>query len=213
MNRLHATVLLAAAIAIPAGAQLASAGSIHRRSSHRTRSLWSDNTARDPGDVITIIIEEDSQIEDDSERTLEKKTSRSANAAGELNFRDILPLLKDEGFTFPEIAYASSSDTKHGGTTDYTKNRKLTDKITATVEDVLPNGNLVVLGRRRRKVDGNLQEVQVSGIVRPTDISFTNEVSSQRVADFYVVYTQAGQEKYFTDPGWLAKLMNIINPF
>ena len=81
-----------------------------------------------------------------------------------------------------------------------------------TVEDVLPNGNLVVIGMRERVVDGDGQTVQTSGIVRPSDIAFDNTVSSKKVADFKMVYKSRGQDSLFTRPGWLARILNALNP-
>lgn len=204
-------------ISFVACALLASAtargGSIYARSSHRARSLYADDTARYVGDIVTIVIEEHSKIESGTKRSLEKTSSRKGDLEGTFQFKDLIPSLLTQTFDFPKLDFDSSSQTKQEGTADYGKDRKLTDKITVTVEDVLPNGNLVVLGKRRRRVDGDFQLVQISGIVRTSDINFDNEVSSKKIADFHVVYSEGGLEKRFTNPGWLNRFLNLINPF
>ena len=82
-----------------------------------------------------------------------------------------------------------------------------------TVIDVLPNGNLVVVGSRSREVGKEAQIVEASGVVRPSDLTFANAVSSEKIADFRLVLRHKGQENAFTRPGWLEWLMNTANPF
>lgn len=207
-------IRLTAVAAVAGLCTAAWAGSIWGRGDHSSRSLFSDDKARNPGDVVTIVIEEKSKIDNTSQRKLEKKTNRSGSASGSLKLNDVLPdPWRGEVFQFPDFDAKSESENKLDGKADYTRDRSVTDRVTVTVEDVLPNGYLVVLGKRRRVVDGDMQMVQVSGIVRPSDISFSNEVNSSRVANFYVVYSATGTEKRYTTPGWLTKILNFITPF
>jgi flagellar L-ring protein precursor FlgH len=81
------------------------------------------------------------------------------------------------------------------------------------VEDVHPNGNLVVLGTRTREINGDTQIIQVSGIVRPRDIRFDNTVRSEQVGNFQMVSVTDGVTKDFTKPGWLGKFLDAIWPF
>jgi flagellar L-ring protein precursor FlgH len=71
----------------------------------------------------------------------------------------------------------------------------------------------VVLGSRTRDVAGDKQIIQISGIVRPEDITFDNTISSSRVANFHIVHKTIGRENRFTKPGWLGRLANLLNPF
>ena len=64
-----------------------------------------------------------------------------------------------------------------------------------------------------REIAGDKQIIHVSGIIRPSDITFANTVGSGKVADFHVVYKGKGQEGRFTKPGWLGRFLNVINPF
>jgi flagellar L-ring protein precursor FlgH len=81
------------------------------------------------------------------------------------------------------------------------------------VVDVQPNGNLIVLGSRKRDVGGDIQTVEISGIVRPSDINFDNTVSSRRVADFHVIAKNQGVSDTYTDPGWLGSIFDLLWPF
>lgn len=194
-------------------AHTASADSLWARGNQRTRAITTDDKAREIGDVITVVINERSTIANETSREMEKSDTRSGNMSGSLKLGDIGGSLRDETFDFPEAEFESSSSNAFEGDAEYDSDRRVTDQITVVVQDVLPNGNMVVLGQRRREVAGDTQTVQISGIVRPSDVDFDNKVSSDRVADFRVVYKGAGQENNYTKPGWLGRAMNFLNPF
>jgi len=203
-----ATAVVTLAVALPC----AQAGSIWAKGQARSRQLYADDTARKVGDSLTILIEEESKIENQAERKMDKTTSRTNVSSGTVNFGNIISCLKNKTWTLPSTNINAAATSDFDGKTQFDNDRKVTDKITVTVEDVLPNGNLVVMGKRERLVDGDKQTVQTSGIVRPSDVGFDNSVSSKQVADFKMNYLSHGQESNFTNPGWLARIINWLNP-
>ena len=204
------TVALAAALSVAA---VARGGSIWAKTKRHKKAPYSDDTARKVGDTLTIIIDERSVIENETSRSLKKDTSRGAETGGTLDPANVIGPVGKHVFDFPKLNLSSKSSTKFDGSANYDSDRSVLDQITVTVEDVLPNGNLVVIGKRTRQVAGDAQVVAVSGIVRPSDITFANAVSSAKVAAFHVCYQGRGQENLFTKPGWLARFLNWINPF
>ena len=198
--------LAGAALAAGVGLSAAQAGSIWGKGASNRRAITSDETARRAGDVLTIVINEHSVIENQRDRTLDKTVARGA--AVKVPFGELGQLVKKLS---QDVSVTANN--KMDGKADYGSDRSVTDKITVTVEDVLPNGNMVVVGRRERMMAGDKEVVMISGIVRPSDISFTNEVSSNRVADFHVVYRNEGQENGYTEPGWFTRVLNLIDPW
>ena len=87
------------------------------------------------------------------------------------------------------------------------------DRVTVVVVDILPNDNLVVTGTRDRKIAGDIQTIEVSGIVRPSDIAFDNTVRSEQVANFRIVTKHDGVAAPYTRPGWLGRIFDIVWPF
>lgn len=208
-----ATRIIAITLCVGFAAQLSRAGSLWAKGNARTQSITTDDKARDVGDVITIVINERSTIANETSREMDKSDTRSASMGGSLKLGDIGGSFRDETFDFPNADFDSSASTSFAGDAEYDSDRRVTDRITVVVQDVLPGGNLVVLGQRRRETAGDTQIVQISGIVRPSDVGFNNTVSSDRVADFRVVYEDTGQENNFSNPGWLGRVMNFLNPF
>jgi flagellar L-ring protein precursor FlgH len=69
------------------------------------------------------------------------------------------------------------------------------------------------MGTRERNIAGDIQTIEVSGIVRPSDILFNNTVMSSQVADFRIVTKNKGISAPYTSPGWLGRIFDIIWPF
>ncbi|MGB2823919.1 MAG: flagellar basal body L-ring protein FlgH [Phycisphaerae bacterium] len=205
-------IVMGVLIVVLAAASAAEGGSIWAKGFARTRRLYSDDTARNVGDSLTIVIEEEVKIENETTRKMDKSSSRSGKASGTVDLGNMVNWLKGRIWNLPNVDVSAAAANKFDGKAEFDDEKKITDKITVTVEDVLPNGNLVVIGKRERGIAGDKQTVQVSGIVRPSDINYTNEVSSKKVADFKMVYDGKGQESYFTRPGWLARIINWLNP-
>lgn len=186
----------------------ACAGSIWAKREEDKSSIYSDDIAREIGDILTIQIFEQSEKDNAAETKLQKTTSRDANWDGELNIDHILPSVP--GFRI-NSGTASSSDLNSKAETDDT--RSYTDNITVVVIDVMPNGNLVVMGNRERDISGDIQIVEVTGIVRPSDISYGNVVDSQKVANFTIRSEIEGYSEPYQKPGWLGRIMDILWPF
>ncbi len=177
------------------------------------KPLHTDDTAARIGDILTIVIDERTVIDNKSERNLEKKSSRKAGVQSNVPLLRAINTATGGIFKLSSADVDMSADNKFDGKADYGNERKMIDQITVTVADVLPNGNLVVVGTRERKVDDDKQVIQISGVVRPSDITFANTVRSDRVAEFKIAFKDGYREKRFTKPGWLGRILNLLNPF
>ena len=71
----------------------------------------------------------------------------------------------------------------------------------------------MIIGTRTRDISGDKQTIQVSGVVRPSDISYDNTVRSEQIADFSLVALSEGPTKSYNNPGWLGKFLDFIWPF
>jgi len=189
------------------GAACAEGGSIWAKRSQASKPLYADDKANQVGDVLTIIISEQHKVDNKVKRDLNRNSQRSF----ELGDDDI-----SVGHLLPSVSKVKvdmESQKSLSGKSDYKDERKIDDRITVVVEDVHPNGNLVVLGTRTREINGDTQIIQVSGIVRPRDIRFDNTVRSEQVGNFQMVSVTDGVTKDFTKPGWLGKFLDAIWPF
>ena len=150
-------------------------------------SLYSDHKARRVGDIVTIIVSESSKAEK-SDTTQTSKKSGTNGSLSELFGLGNLPLKANvEGGS----AYSDSGSTTRSGT--------MNAKISVTVKEVLPNGNLKLEGTRNISVNNDIQTITISGIVRSEDIRPDNTVLSIYLADAKITYK--GQGKTSQSPG------------
>ena len=179
------------------------ADSIWAKRDKNMKILYADDVAHRIGDVLTIQITEDSKVDNKAKRDMQKETDRSTTFDGVVgNFADL-----------GEFGMSAQADNELKSKADYKDERSFSDSITVVVMDVLPNRNLVVMGTRYRNIAGDIQTIEVSGIIRPSDIAFDNTVKSEQVADFRLVTRNAGVSAPYTKQGWLGGILDVVWPF
>jgi len=205
-NRTKAALLATIGLLLPVPTASLRAGSIWAKRDKNMGQLYADDVARNIGDALTIKITEDSRIDNKAKRDLKKETDRSSSFDGELNIDHILP-------SIPGFTMQAQTNNELTSKADYKDERKFVDSITVVVVDILPSGNLVVMGTRSRDIAGDVQTIEVSGIVRTSDIAFDNTIESKRVANFKIVTTHGGVAGPYNKPGWLGSIFDILWPF
>ncbi len=212
-------VAMAVGVVLAAAGIEARAGSIWAKAEGRARTrrvaVYSDDKARAVGDILTIVIKEESEIDNETKRSNDKTSTRAAKSSGSIKLEDIAHYWGDDAGTFklPKVTAESEGKSEFEGNAAYESERTIEDQISVVVQDVLPNGNLVVLGSRHRHVEGDTQIIQVSGIVRPSDVGFANTVGSEKVADFRMNVIVKGPENRWSKPGWLGRVLNWLSPW
>jgi flagellar L-ring protein precursor FlgH len=186
----------------------ADAGSIWAKKDTNATDRYSDDVARKIGDILTITIREVSDMTNTSEREMSKITSRNQQFDGKLQVDHIVPNVPSVTFgtgnTYSNV-FESEADSKN--------KRAFVDNVTVVVIDIMPNGNLVVSGIIKRNISDEIQEIEVSGIVRPSDIDYNNTVDSKRIANFNIITKYDGVAAPFNKPGWLGRILDILWPF
>ena len=184
------------------------ADSIWAKRDQNKKDLYADDKARHIGDVLTILISEESTVDNKAKRTLSKETTRNTNFNGQVGIEHILPELPEFNF-----GAGTTYSNKLDGQADYKDEREFTDSISVVVLDIMPNGNLVITGTRDRNIANDIQTIEVSGIVRPSDIAFDNTIRSEQVANFSIITRNRGVGAQYTRPNWLGRIFDVIWPF
>ncbi|WP_409706462.1 flagellar basal body L-ring protein FlgH [Limnobacter sp.] len=170
------------------------------------RPLFEDQRARLIGDTLTIQITE--QI--NAEQTNSKSASRSDDVS--LQLPGIPGLLFGQADLKPIDKSASSSKDFSGSGQTKAANT-LTGTITVTVSEVLPNGNLRVIGEKQIGTNREVETIRFSGVVNPRNILPGNVVPSTRVADARIEYKGQGAIDAATTMGWLSRFFLTVLPF
>jgi flagellar L-ring protein FlgH len=170
--------------------------------------IIADKSARRPGDLVTVIVAEQSNVINEESSSLNRQTTLDY----ELEAFSLKPNLFNP---LPQIA-ASSQD-EFSGSANYAKRGTFTARLTAMVVDTLPNGNLVVNGRRELRVDNEVKLIEFSGVIRRYDIASDNTIESSLVADAKIVYIGHGPLTNSTRRrglgGWLHSAISWLWPF
>ncbi len=185
------------------------ADSIWERRDQRSGYLFMDNRARRVGDLLTVSVNENTGATNKEERNLKKDTAASAK----LNLAASGAAGGTGRAASGQMNGSNSSDRSFQGSADFASERQLLDQMTVTVVDILPNGNLVIEGYRKRLVQNEVRMLRVSGVIRPNDIETPNVIESRFIANFNVSYEGSGVESRFTNQGWLGRIGNKVWPF
>jgi len=202
-TKIRTCIVVAGVFSVLFAAACAQGGSIWAKRDKNNRNPYADDTARNIGDVLTIKITEASKVDNKAKRDMQKDTDKSTTFDGKVgNFADL-----------GEFGVSAKSGNSLKSKADYKDERSFEDSVTVTVVDIQPNGNLVVMGTLNRNISGDTQIIEVSGIVRPSDIMFDNTVKSSQVADFRLVSKNGGVSEPYTRPGWLGRIFDVVWPF
>lgn len=176
----------------------------------KVSSMFSDKRANAVGDVLTILVQENNTASKDNSIKTAKNTSIDAALATFLYSPAASGLLTKSG-EMPAIKANSKTDFDAGGKINNTE--KITARIAVRVVDVLPNGNLVIEGRRTITFARETQDAVLRGVVRAEDITANNNVYSFNIADATIKYTGQGAVSETTRKGWFTRLWDFLTPF
>lgn len=164
-------------------------------------------------DLVTIIINENSKST--SQQKLDSKTDAKLKATLS-RFPDLGKLLESE-LANSESSPITAADIGGGdsfkGDAKYERNDKVSDRITAIVVDMKPNGTLVLEARRTIAKDDEVQTVVLSGMVRREDVTNANSILSSQIADLTVRIENEGELKDANQPGWITRLVRTVFDF
>jgi flagellar L-ring protein FlgH len=161
-------------------------------------SLFSDLKANRIGDAVTIIVVESSQASNNAET--------SAGRSSDLGFD--LSGGSDKAAAIGSAAIGSNNDFKGSGTTK--QSGMIKTKISATIDSVLQNGNLLLKGNKKITINGEEQTVSIKGIIRTSDITSDNSVYSYNISEAEIQITGNGLIGDSQQPGWLTKIFHWI---
>jgi len=175
-------------------------------------SLFGDRRARRRGDILTVVVEIDDEGEISNSTTRARSGSESLDITAFLGLPSVADVvLPGSGTLNPAIGTGSESASTGDGSVE--REEEITFRLAATVEQVLPNGHLVIRGSQEIRINFELRDLQVSGIIRPEDISRQNVITSDKIADARIIYGGRGQITDLQQPRYGQQVVDIIAPF
>ena len=180
----------------------------------RALNLYTDQRIAHVGDILTVSI----SINDKA--VVGKSSNRSTTAKGAFGF--------DWTFSPPSVSSGgggssttASLNYKHDfnstsnqqGNGNINRSEQIQLSVPAIVTGVLPNGNLVIKGSQEVRINYELRQLTIAGLVRPSDISRDNTVAYDRIAEARISYGGRGRLSEAQQPGWGQQAYDLIKPY
>jgi flagellar L-ring protein precursor FlgH len=177
-----------------------------------TRAFFKDQRANQIGDILTVIIDISEQAKLSNETTKNRNNSENTGINSAFGFEAALQKILPHTANTASLLSAGTTSKQDGiGTINRTDQVKL--NVAMLVNQVLPNGNLVVIGHQEMRVNFEVRELQITGVIRPQDISATNTIPLEKIAEARVSYGGRGQLMDAQQARYGQQLFDIISPF
>ncbi len=167
-----------------------------------SRSIFSDNKASRVGDAITVIVLEVSSASNNATTETERSSDISLSASGSSSGIGNVPSINTSA------SIGTGNKFTGGGTVQNRGDVRAT--ISAAVDSVFPNGNLHIHGTKTISIRNEDQMIEITGIVRPSDIESDNSILSTKVSEAVIVFSGNGMVDRAREPGWLTKIFHWI---
>jgi flagellar L-ring protein precursor FlgH len=177
-----------------------------------SRAFFKDQRARLVGDLVTVKVKVTDRAQLDNTTKRSRKNAEDFGAENAFGFE-----AKVDKF-LPNGAQASSllkldSEGSSEGSGSVRRAEQLATNVAAVVTQTLPNGNLVIEGKQEIRVNFEVRELIVAGVIRPEDIESDNTIESTKIAQARIAYGGRGQLTDVQQPRYGQQVMDILLPF
>jgi len=186
----------------------------------KTNSLWQpgsttffrDNRAWRIGDILKVVVEikDSAKLDNSTEHDRDGNTKAGTSALFGKE-KAITSFLGSKAKLNP--LFDISSKSAHSGSGNISRKENIRTEIAALVTKVLPNGNLVIQGHQEVRVNHELREIKVAGIIRPKDINSNNSINSNQIAEVRISYGGRGVISDVQQPRIGSQVIDAISPF
>lgn len=176
------------------------------------RSFFRDQRAQRIGDILTV----DIRIDDSAE--LSNNSQRTRSSSTEVGVNNFFGIETSAGSLFgggfdPGSLVNAEAQSDASGAGSINREEKIELSVAAVVVDVLPNGNLVIAGRQQVRINSELRELTVSGVIRPQDIDASNTIRHDQIAEARIDYGGRGQLSAVQRPRIGQRIIDAISPW
>ena len=177
-----------------------------------SRAFFKDQRAGRVGDNLTVVIEIEDEAEHDNSTSRSRSADESAGLDNLLGYESRIPDIFDND-AIPGDLVNADSDSASTGTGSTAREEEIDLRMAAVITQILPNGNLVVQGSQQVRVNYQLRDLRVEGVIRPEDITSLNEVPYDKIAEARISYGGEGTLSDVQQPRYGQQVFDILFPF
>ena len=181
-------------------------------------SLFADKKDLQVGDIIQIVISEDLTSKSNNKRELTSTRDNSLGggllaATGTNTLGGTVGSAANKFNSNLGVNFETNSSASDKGKVKTELDETFATTISAIIEETYQNGNYYIKGKKEMLIEGQRQEIIVSGVIRPYDITSDNSINSSQIADLKLLYDKDGTESDILETPWGLKLIRSIWPF
>ena len=177
-----------------------------------SRAFFKDQRARSVGDLVTVKVKVTDRAQLDNTTKRSRKNGEDFGAARIMGFENKLDKFLPDGSNAGELLKLDSEGSSEGAGS-VRRSEQLATNVAAVVTQNLPNGNLVIEGKQEIRVNFEIRELIVAGVIRPEDIESDNTIDSTKIAQARIAYGGRGQITDVQQPRYGQQVMDILLPF
>ncbi|MEN5081014.1 flagellar basal body L-ring protein FlgH [Bosea sp. TWI1241] len=177
-----------------------------------SRAFFKDQRARLVGDLVTVKVKVTDRAQLDNSTKRSRKNGEGLGATNAFGFENKVDNFLPDGAK-PGSLLKLDSNGSSEGSGSVRRAEQLTTNVAAVVTQTLPNGNLVIEGKQEIRVNFEVRELIVAGVIRPEDIESDNTIESSKIAQARIAYGGRGQITDVQQPRYGQQVMDIILPF
>jgi flagellar L-ring protein precursor FlgH len=176
------------------------------------RAFFKDQRAAKVGDIMTVVIDIDESAKIDNTTSRARDNGETSGIPHFFGLETALGGIMPDGYDPNKLIDMSSTMNSTGtGKVDRKENIEL--QVAAIIVDQLPNGNFIIAGRQEVRVNYELRELLVQGIVRPEDVSPANSINYKQIAEARISYGGRGQITDVQQPRYGQQVLDMVLPF
>ena len=175
-------------------------------------TFFKDQRASDVGDIITVLVDINDEAELENESTRTRASGEDADLPTFLGYEQALDRILPEAIQNNDLVNFDATS-NHTGSGTVEREEEVSVQLAAIITQILPNGNMVINGSQEVLVNFEKRILTVDGVIRPEDISVSNTVSYEQIAEARIAYGGEGQITDVQQPRYGQQLYDIVFPF
>jgi flagellar L-ring protein precursor FlgH len=174
-----------------------------------SRAFFKDQRAHQVGDILTVKVNLNDTAEFQDQTNVQRSATEDSALTGFLGSNTITSARAP----LPGAILNTNSDTQSDATGSINRQDQLVTNVAGVVTQLLPNGNMVIEGKQEIRLNSEMRELLVAGVVRPEDIESDNTIDLSKIAEARLAYGGKGTLTNIQQPPWAQQAAEIILPF